>query len=241
MRLLLLTTETVHHFWFVKELIKKHPNIEVIVVKNKKNSFDGCSLFDVKQQEYETSCLIDITDTSIESIAPTKYAESVNDPVVGKVIKKIDPSLIIVFGTDRITESIYKGYDKKIVNLHGGDPELYRGLDSHFWSVYHNDYQRIVTCIHYISGCLDAGDIIMKAKIDLRDIDYFYQVRLENTKVCLQLVIMVITMLEQFGHILSYKQKFIGQYYSRMPNELRKLCCKKFEKFMFKGIHEKIS
>ena len=48
------------------------------------------------------------------------------------------------------------------INLHGGDPEKYRGLDSHLWSIYHEDWASLVSTLHVVSKDLDAGDSIEK-------------------------------------------------------------------------------
>ena len=58
-----------------------------------------------------------------------------------------------------------KKYKNKIFNLHGGNPEEFRGLDSHYWSIYHNNFN-LYSCLHKLSYKLDDGDIIFLSDQD---------------------------------------------------------------------------
>ena len=55
-------------------------------------------------------------------------------------------------------------FENKIFNLHGGDPEKYRGLDSHYWSIYHNDFKSLITTLHKVRPILDTGEIVLQGK-----------------------------------------------------------------------------
>ena len=68
-----------------------------------------------------------------------------------KHIKQIKPDVIISFGIGLIQSKFLNNFrNLKIVNLHGGDLRHYRSLDSHMWSIYHNDFKYLITTLHYV-------------------------------------------------------------------------------------------
>ena len=126
-------------------------------------------------------------------------------------------------------------YKNKIINLHGGDPQRYRGLDSHLWAIYHEDWENIVTTLHILNKKLDDGDIIHQKKIELKNISCLSQLRAINTKACFELTVMSLETLSRFGYFFTRKQSSTGRYYSFMPSALKEVCVKKFSRFVRTG------
>ena len=75
----------------------------------------------------------------------------------------------------------------KIVNLHGGNPEEYRGLDSLFWSIFHKDFKNLQTTLHYVKLRVDTGNIIKKLKIITNKKTNLYNLRILNVINCIKI------------------------------------------------------
>ena len=117
------------------------------------------------------------------------------------------------------------------INLHGGDPEKYRGLDSHLWSIYHEDWASLVSTLHVVSKDLDAGDIIEKRSIDLLKTKDLYSLRAANTLNCINMSLLALDYFKNKGTFQLSPQTQKGRYYSFMPTVLKEVCVKKFCKY----------
>ena len=120
--------------------------------------------------------------------------------------------------------SRFKG---SIINLHGGDPEKYRGLDSHLWTIYHEDWDRLITCLHILDEKLDNGDIIAKKHLDLSKITDLSRLRAINTVACFDLTLSALKQYEERKSFNIISQSEIGRYYSFMPSSLKTICIQK--------------
>jgi methionyl-tRNA formyltransferase len=138
---------------------------------------------------------------------------------------------VIDFGTSKVGEHIINMVRGCIVNLHGGDPEKYRGLDSHIWAMYHGDFDSLVTTLHHLSPELDKGAIIARKSVEVSRGMKFHEFRRANTETCIQLTLDMLKTLSETGNIISIPQKSEGRYYSFMPTVLKNIAMRKFEKY----------
>ena len=106
-----------------------------------------------------------------------------------------------------INNDIIRLVKKKIYNFHGGNPELYRGLDSIYWSIFHNNYDAIVTTLHKLDENFDTGKIFMTKNIPTFINMKFYQIRYYNTNNCIKLGKLLISRLKNKKNIFSKAKK----------------------------------
>ena len=116
------------------------------------------------------------------------------------------------------------------MNLHGGDLNRYRGLDSHMWSIYHNDFKSLITTLHFVKRKIDSGNIIFKKKIVINNKTKFESLRALNTVNCVKLVLKYLILLKKNKYIKNKKLNLLGRYYSAIPNVLIDRCIKNFKK-----------
>jgi methionyl-tRNA formyltransferase len=156
------------------------------------------------------------------------HVENINDIInLSDLCREID--VCIVFGTRRIKATTIAMLPPVTVNLHGGDPQLYRGLDSHLWALWHRDMEGLKTCLHYLSPELDNGDIIAMKNLDISHLDHLFELRALNTDVCIQLCRIFLKSLSNNDAIMGFPQKRYGRYYSFMPTDLKDVVAKKFK------------
>ena len=232
MNIVVLTTNTLHHAYYINEIIKYFSNLSILVeTKTIIPKFQVNHLFEKKRDEYEKQIWFQGKEVSIQDILPVFITDSINSTHALNHLIALKPDIIIVFGTGKILSEVIESFPGKIINLHGGDPELYRGLDSHLWSIYHNHFDALITTLHFVNQELDDGDIIMQMQIQLKRNMQLYQLRSANTEACVQLTLSALDMYQRHKIFLSKKQKSKGRYYSFMPDVLKNEVIYKFERY----------
>ena len=235
MKVVILTNKTSHHLYFLHQLLlDKRIEIYPIFEKNVvKFPFKTRHSLEVLRNRYENQILKkkNIQYSSIKK----KELKNVNSKTCINLIKKINPKLIISYGVGKIRGNFLKNFGNKTFNLHGGDPENYRGLDSFLWAIYHKDFNNFYITLHKVSKKLDTGDIIYKKKIILNQNTNIYNLRLLSANTCISLAKKII---KQYLFLKKHKtqtqNKKKGKYYSAMPSVLKNICMNNFKSFLKK-------
>jgi len=230
MKLVVLTTETLHHAWFVRELAKAYPVAAAVIERNSlKAPFETAHPMEALREDFERETFFGGRAPAIADLAPTHAFDSINDPAARALVAALDPDLILVFGTGRIGRELISVKPRSILNLHGGDPREYRGLDSHLWAIYHSDFGGLVTTLHHLNASLDDGDIVLQGGLAVKKGMELHQLRKANTEVCVSMCLSAIEMHARPGGPVSAPQGKRGRYYSFMPAPLKEICRRKFK------------
>lgn len=218
-----MTTDTTHHTWWVWKLAEAGV-LDAVVLEERilHPPFDTHHPFEDDRDEYERDVLLQGCPGAIDGFAPTARVETANDQSAVRALGACD--LVVVFGTGLIAGSTIDLLDGRLLNLHGGDPERYRGLDNHLWSVYHRDFDALVTTLHVVTPRLDTGAIVSAAPIPLSRGSRLHEVRARNTEVCLDLTLAAVDAPDG----PRTPQRSAGRYYSFMPSVLKNICVKHF-------------
>ena len=181
-----------------------------------------------KRDEYEKKIISKYKINLKKKILKVK---NINDKNLANHLK-LNCDYLIVFGTNKIKNKLLKYFKNKIFNLHGGDPQKYRGLDSHYWCIYHNDFKSLISTIHFLDKNLDTGNIIYRKKINFSARNKIYHLRLLNTEILVYITLKLLRKLKKKQKIFSRKQISLGRYYSKMPNIIKNSLEKKFNSFV---------
>lgn len=233
MKLAILTTETLHHLYFLKKLRSKFEICAVFLEdSNNKAPFDTSHPVEKERDEYELEDWFKGKIPETEEFCDSVYRfNSVNEDDSVNLIKEIKPDVTVVFGTGKISAEFIEKCPGFLLNLHGGDPQKYRGLDTHLWAVYHNEFEELVTTLHVVAPRLDAGEIVGILPLPIKKGMGMKHLRQINTEVCVSLVCNALNEYQQTGKISSEKQKSLGRYYSFMPAVIKEICVKKFHRY----------
>lgn len=231
MKLALLTTPTLHHLYFCQE-ISHHFPVGLIIGETESLSapFDTNHSYLVEQETYEREHWFANGVPEFSQLAPYQEVTNINAPESSESLQHYQPDLIIVFGTRKIQPELIALCPQGFLNLHGGDPEQYRGLDSHLWGIYHRDF-KLLTTLHRLNKELDDGEIIIQAQIPFRPNMRLAELRAANTQICVELCLAAISMYQQLGKMISRPQRHKGRYYSFMPTDLKTVCQQRFETY----------
>jgi methionyl-tRNA formyltransferase len=233
LKLALLTTETSHHAYFAWQLHERFP-ISLILDEQRHAiaPFETAHPFERSRDDYERSTLLAGGPRSLREVGETIAVDSVNDPSACETLASIKPDVVILFGTGRICETVRSSARIACLNLHGGNPEEYRGLDSHLWAIYHGDFANLVTTLHHVDGALDTGDIALQDAVAIDKTTELYQLRARNTQACVELGKTALSQIACSGRVARRRQTRRGRYYSFMPAVLKEQCLTRFNRYV---------
>jgi len=233
LRIVILTTLTSHHLAFVRSLAQSHP-IEKVILETSlpRAPFPVAHPFEEKRDNHEWETWFGGQRPGMEEFAEAACFESTNDPECVNMLSRMSPDVMVSFGTGKLGPGVLKVCPTGAVNLHGGDPERYRGLDSHLWGIYHRDPSSLITTLHRLNDHLDDGEIIQSKPIILPSDSELFELRRYNTEACVELVQDALTSFSESKAFNSAPQTKIGRYYSFMPAVLKDLCSKRFSSFV---------
>lgn len=164
----------------------------------------------------------------VADFAPTVAVPTMNEPEAAAALAALAPDVTIVFGTGLLKAPMLAATPGLLLNLHGGDPEDYRGLDTHLWAVYHRDFAGLVTTLHRVNRKLDDGDIVLQGAVPVGPGMQLHELRRNNTEVCLRLTLGALDMIAAAGDVPGRPQRRTGRYYSHMPAALKEICVARF-------------
>lgn len=227
MKLVLLTTDTLHHVYFVRELAPRFPLARIFVETTGVTApFPTAHPYEAERDDYERTHWFGAAPPPLETFAPVTRCARMRGAAAE--LRALAPEVIVVFGTGRLGAEVIGTCPTGIINLHGGDAERYRGLDSDLWSIYHGDFAALAVTLHRLNAELDDGELILEAPIPLHRGMGLHELRAVKTEVCVRLVVAALAMYQALGAFISRPQRQQGRYYSFMPAPLKDLCVERF-------------
>src|SRR5215472_3908767 len=229
MKLVILTTKTPHHAFFVREVAQRFEVAQVFCeTEGPHPEFETAHAFEALRDDDERQAWFAGASPSVADFAPTKQIASMNNAPSVAELSLLAPDVVLVFGTGRLGPPVIAVQPRLMLNLHGGDPEEYRGLDTHLWAVYHRDFTGLVTTLHRVAPELDDGEVVLQAPVPLRRGMQLHELRRANTAVCVRLACAALAVIAAEGDVPSRPQTRKGRYYSFMPSPLKELCRRSF-------------
>ena len=243
MRIAILTTDTVHHRYFLKcleeglgsngqivlnifeqkkypwaKLARKHfwdsaPNLWAAIGLN---PFLQSTSIENRQTSIEKKFFFDKQIPELSSSFPTMRVDSVNNAEVLNAFNTYTPDIGIVYGTGKIIETVFSWPRLGSINAHGGVLPDYRGLDTNFWAIYEGQLNKVGVTIHQMDRDLDTGDILKVSQIPIVPTMSIFSLRCHTTLLCTKLILETISELNS-GELRPERQNSTGRYFGPMP------------------------
>jgi methionyl-tRNA formyltransferase len=228
-----LTTDTTHHAWFVRALRSTVDVGAVFLEEEVLAPPEGTHHpFEDARAEYERSIWFDSSDDGdLWNGAPVHRVRRMNDTAAVDALRRARPSIVLVFGTRKLSDEVIGVCPDGIMNLHGGDPRRHRGLDSHLWAIHDGAFDALVVTLHRVSGDLDAGDIIAQRPVPVSRGMLLHELRRRNTETCLGLCLEAIRRCDRHSAIDAAPQAKSGAYFSFMPAALKERVVRSFNRY----------
>lgn len=232
MNVVLLTTDTTHHLAYAHALHQAYPLRAIFLeLKQATHPFPTHHPFEDLRDAHERATMLHGFGGGFKDLAETRFVESMNDRDAVAQLRRAAPDVALVFGTGRLRPEVL-AVPRVALNLHGGDPERYRGLDSHLWALYHDDWTGLVTTLHHMDAELDTGDIVGQQSLVLPPGTRLHHLRGINTRACIDLSLRALATLAGGEPLAARPQARRGRYYSAMPAVLKDVVLARFERRM---------
>ncbi len=82
-------------------------------------------------------------------------------------IQALSPDLILIFGTSLLKGKILSCYGGRIINLHLGLSQHYRGSSANFWPIHDRKPETLGATVHLVDPGIDTGSVLLRAPIAL--------------------------------------------------------------------------
>lgn len=234
-RVVVLTTQTPHHARFVSRLLD-HAEVLVLAERAPPGSADPLrERFTARTEDYERHRWFNGSDPRLDDLAPTLHVPTANDPESLRWLSEQHIEVAVCFGTGILRAPTLQVLPPLRFNLHGGDPQRYRGLDSHLWSAYHGDRSGMVTALHHLSAEVDAGDLVGVEALALTGLRSLTELRARNTEAAVRLTVAALLSAQHQGWVPRWPQRETGRYYSSLPGALLERCEQRFAQLVAEG------
>lgn len=251
MTCVILTTDTLHHRYFVNRLA---PAVRPVVVLEQRVTSQRKSYwrafrrartlaalienpylyrryrrFNRLQDEFERGAFFRTLPNDFSGASDLIASPDVNSPDCLRLLDSLRPTLIVSFGTGPIGRELLRRPGVK-VNVHRGILPRYRGLDSDLWACLFRDFSNIGTCVHVLEPALDTGPIAEQRRLTLTSDMKAHHLRYHTTLLATDMVEGIIGTLRDGGAINTAVQDASGgSYYSYIPPVRRALAIHRFK------------
>lgn len=223
-RIMVLSTDTNHHRYFLNEIRAAGISIASVIFETSsvQAPFPTGPLYEDEQDLFERQRWVGKLD-----LAHFDIHEVPNVNLATGRIAALNPDIGVVFGSRRLTPELISCFPAGLINVHRGIAEEYRGLDSDLWAIYHGDWGNIGVTLHMVDAELDAGDIVFQKCMTLSANMRLSHVRAHTSEIAAMGMIDVLKQW-QSGALSRRRQTTKGRYYSFMPIDIKRIVHRKF-------------
>jgi len=164
----------------------------------------------ILRREYERQMYFDGREPLLSPLIPVEHVDTFNRPESVEIVRREEPDLIIVFGTELLRGEILSIAKVDIINVHRSIVPAYRGTGMPLWMFYHNDFDNLGTTVHRCVARADAGDIVGQERYKLQKDDRLYTLDYKTTVLAAQILVDVIQRFKD-GTIEYRKQEGPGK------------------------------
>lgn len=238
MRIVILSTETKHHTYFINKLARLFEIAGIIYERRRlAKSYPTAPFFAEEEDAFEERFFDPAYGGTLPNL-PSELerrvvcAHGVNQVGMPEYIRALEPDVGITFGVGKVSARLFGVPRYGMINVHRGIAGEYRGLDSDLWAIYENRFDQVGVTIHQVDEEFDTGDILAQERVSVYDTDEIYHLKYKTTVVATRLVIDVLMELEDSRKFLhKKKQEKFGRYISAMSLDQKYEALRRFTAF----------
>ncbi|WP_339859742.1 formyltransferase family protein [Thalassospira alkalitolerans] len=243
MKVGILTTDTLHHRFFVQKLAQNLPeNCEISMVAletksypwlSKAKKFWRCSganflrgaflnpylqprFMDKWIYQYEFPRFFPDAKADWPENIPRESFHSINSKESCEFLENTQCDIFFVFGTGLIAPEIFSIPPLGAINAHGGLLPDYRGLDTNLWAAFLGRPDDMYITIHSVERDFDTGGICAIAQIPMAYDLSLVSLRYYTTRKLLELALEVLPKIDR-GTAVFTPQPKVGRYFGPLP------------------------
>lgn len=216
MKILVLTSDSFRHSYFIEKISQTFTQPTVIVQKKKKyyeiqkrNSYVVRKHFKVIKITEEKWFKINLNKSN-------ELVDDINDLIFLDKIKKENYDAVCLFGTVVLNDTWLKIFPDKIINLHLGLSPFYRGSATLFWPFVNKELEYLGTTIHLANKKVDGGKILHRVLPNFIPYENYYDITTRLIKDSINIFPEIVLSYLK-GKIKPFSQENLkGKYYKKM-------------------------
>jgi folate-dependent phosphoribosylglycinamide formyltransferase PurN len=140
--------------------------------------------------------------------------DDINSYEAEEILKNSNVDILVVFGGGIINEQMLVLPKLEAYTLHLGWCPDYKGSHCLHWAIHNEDYNKLGISILTLRKQIDSGEIVLRKKIDLTNINDEYDLTLNAQKLAIEEMIKVIRNLNKTGKLpITKKQTGKGKIF----------------------------
>jgi len=151
------------------------------------------------KQEYPNHDILEVLPEQLNSIKSIEF------------LKRKNPNVVLIFGSDLIKDPLYNQLPKNSINLHLGLSPRYRGAAGLFWPFYFLEPNLAGSTFHHIISEPDAGEIIHQSLPTLQEQDGIHDVACKTVISSTQDMCKLLKIKQEKGSWKRFDQKGTGK------------------------------
>lgn len=248
MRLGVLTTDTPHHRYFLRELQRRMPEgVEIVLTlfeeraypwreralrhfrRSMPNVWRGTALnpyvqsrrFAARQLAWEEATFFPEGDRALPPMIGSHVVGSVNDVPAAQFIEAARLDAIFVYGTGLVEDHVFGRAPLGAVNAHGGLLPAYRGLDTNLWAALEGRPDEMAVTLHKVDADYDTGPVFSQRRLGRIAGLEALTLRYHTTLVVVEMALELLPRLAA-GRLAGRAQSGPSRYYGPMPQLLKR-------------------
>jgi len=229
MRIAILTTESVPHVRFAAAMAERHTLAGILVETALPSAqFETAHPFEETRDDFERKRWFAGGSPALREIGPATEFASLSSPEAAKHLGRLDAEIAFVLGTRRLGRQTLDVLGRRMVNLHGAEPQDYRGMDPELWAVYHCDFPGLVVTAHFLEPEVNAGAVLERQEIARHGKMELHELRHARTEAFIAVAEAAAKALSGQTMQMITPLHRLGRRYGFMPSALKDICVHRF-------------
>lgn len=229
MRIALLTTDNPPAAQYAKTIAGAF-DLCGIVVREQLPAlpFETAHELDGQQTDIETQTWFGGKLPPLSDFAPVTAVPDMISGEATEAVKALNPDVLVAAGAGALSDDVINTAGAQAIALHAGDPEDYRGEDTHLWSVYHGDVARLKAIVQYADADVNAGAVLLNTPPVLPPDLPLAALRMAVVDVCAVGALKTLGFFDSGGMLTVNHLQRMGKVYTAMPSVVKGYCIEQF-------------
>lgn len=183
---------------------------------------------DGEQAAYEADAWFGGGTPNLADAAPVHPVADMTGTDAAAMLKSLNPDVVVALNVGPLSSAIIDMMENRALVLHAGDPQEYRGEDTHLWAVYHGDERHLESVVQYASPEPNGGSVLVSTPLDLPPEMPLAGLRWAVTDGCITGMVKVLKFFDGGGMLSVTRLQQLGKLYTPMPAVLKDYCRTQF-------------